>query len=127
MASKQVPQQTDRDIRIYYSDRGMPLLYMGAPLEVPVLTLENYTKWYRIFMVMPDGSVTDISDQVNEALSKYSDAQIRDHSYHPRLLYRLAEMNKGCVDERAIEVAAGRWIIEATEDTSYNFHDPSLD
>ncbi len=42
---------------VYYSPRGLPLVYMGPPALRPVLTVENYPKWYEIFMVMPDGSV----------------------------------------------------------------------
>jgi hypothetical protein len=127
MVGEKVPRLPSKDIRVYHSNRGFPLLYMGLPLEVPVVTMENYTKWYRIYMVMPDGSVEDVSALIDEVMAQYPDAMMSDHCYHPRLLYRLAEMNKACVDERAIEVAAGRWVIEATEDTSYNFHDPSLD
>lgn len=114
--------------RVYFSPRCKPLLYMGNPCEVPVVTLENYTKWYEIFLVMPDGSVQAVDSGI---VTDIEDPKVRrmwvDHHYHPRLLYRLAEYYKGTVDERAVEVAAGRWMIERVDDDKNQFHDPSLD
>jgi hypothetical protein len=97
----------------YYSDRGMQLLYVGQTCGVPILTLENYMKWYNMFLVNPDGSVELVSiNVIQEAMERDPLAIQSDHSYHPRLLFRIAELLKAEVDERAIEVAAGRWMIE---------------
>lgn len=35
----------------------MPLVYCWSEPQVPVITVENYLKWYTIHVVMPDGSV----------------------------------------------------------------------
>lgn len=111
--------------RVYLSDRGIPLLYVAEPCEVPVVTLENYTKWYDVYLVMPDGSV-QVVEGVLALVDKFDDAWWVDHLYHPRLLYRLAQVLNATVDERAIEVAAGRWMIERLEDDHHKFDDPKF-
>lgn len=100
--------------RIYHSERGYALLYTGQPIEgKSILTLENYTKWYDIHLVNPDGSVSAVDVRIlHDAQEIDSKAQWVDHLYHPRLLYRVAEILKAEFDERAIEVAAGRWMLE---------------
>jgi hypothetical protein len=40
------------------------------------------------------------------------DALWVDHLFSPRLLYRVAQKLECCIDERSVEVALGRWIIE---------------
>lgn len=97
----------------YKSDRGMALLYVGEPLDLPVITLENYIKWYNIFMVMPDGTVQTVPiEMVQKALDESRTALQIDHNFHPELLDRLGELLNAEVDERATEVATGRWVLE---------------
>lgn len=99
--------------RVYLSDREMPLLYMGEPLDKPVITLENYTKWYRIFMVLPTGEVETIdSDAVLATNDKLLVQGWLDHLYHPQLLIRLGKDLNAYTDERALECAGGRWLRE---------------
>lgn len=101
--------------RIYLSERGHSLLYVDQPVDLPVLTLENYTKWYEgLYLVMPDGAVEKIAVEVVElVMDKYPDALWVDHLYHPRLLNRLADHLGALLDERAHEVAIGRWMLES--------------
>lgn len=97
----------------YLSWRNLPLLYVGKPLDKPVLTLENYTKWYRVQLVMPDGSVQDVeSGKILEADDKIQVNGWVDHLYHPQLLIQLARDLDAYTDERAIECAGGRWLRE---------------
>jgi hypothetical protein len=98
---------------------------VGQPASVPILTLENYTKWYEIYVITPDGHVEKVdSDVVLAVLGEYNDAQISDHVFHPRLLYRVAQELGGEVEERAVEVAAGRWSIEVQN--TEEFDDPAV-
>lgn len=100
--------------RTYVSRRGFPLLYVGKPMAVPVLTLENYTKWYGIYLVMPDGTVQGVNPSDIESMTTaYLDAIWADHLYSPHLLYRLAKHLRAELDERAMEVAIGRWLLES--------------
>jgi hypothetical protein len=102
----------------------MMLLYTGEPLDVPVITLEAYEKWYEIFMVKPDGTVEAVDVRIlQEAEEKDSKACWIDHDIHPRMLYRVAEILKGCTHDVAVEVATGRWVI-AHWKTDGDFHEP---
>lgn len=118
---------TSNTPRNYYSPRGHQLLYVGDPVSVPVITLENYTKWYEIYVISPEGRVEKVdSDLVLAVLGEYHDAQICDHVFHPRLLYRIAQELGGEVEERAAEVAAGRWMLEARNTDEFHFSDPNI-
>lgn len=111
--------------QMYYSERGIPLLYVGKPRNVPVVTMENYTKWYDIYLVMPGGAVCKVNVDDISAIVKESKINLRiDHLYHPRLLYLLGIRLNATVDERAVEVTAGRWIIEAIDEDPNNFDRP---
>lgn len=47
--------------RLYFSDRDLPLVYVGPPPnEGYVLTVENYIKWYTLYRVDSDGKVTPL-------------------------------------------------------------------
>lgn len=97
----------------YLSERGLPLLYVGAPLDKAVITLENYTKWYKIYMVLPDGRVDVVRiNELEEANDKLSIQGWVDHLFHPQLLIQLGKDLVAYVDERALECAGGRWMRE---------------
>jgi len=103
---------------IYFSKRNIPLLYIGKPVDKPIITLENYTKWYNVYAVMPDGSVSvvdaaDVIEVASQYRSKENPGLLIDHLYHPLLLEKLAEKLGMELDERAQEVAAGRWHYES--------------
>lgn len=99
--------------RVYLSNRELPLLYVREPLDKPVLTLENYTKWYHVFLVMPTG-VVEVVDPGAEwaANDKLRFHGIVDHLFHPQLLIQLAKDLDVYTDERALECAGGRWLRE---------------
>lgn len=111
---------------IYFSPRGSMLLWHGEATKEPVITLENTSKWYEIYMVSLEG-VLQVPIELIEEISDKEGIQLWvDHLYHPRLLYRLAEHYKGYVDPIAIEVATGRWLQEDGGKFDDSFYDPSL-
>jgi hypothetical protein len=117
-------------LRTYVSPRGHALLYTGDPVATPVLTAENYTKWYELYVVQPDGSVAEVDIvSVEDASANDPAALWIDHLYHPRLLHRLAQYLQAELDERLLEVAIGRWLLEGPDDgktaTALLFVEPS--
>ena len=121
-----------KEYHTYLSPRGIPLLYIGKPLDKPVVTLENYTKWYKIYLVMPDGSVVEkcVSD-VDENHRFLKQHYWVDHLIHPRALYALADQLGGYTEERSLEVAMARWIGETGNFDELmkkeNFYSPDLE
>jgi hypothetical protein len=110
----------------YTTERGHHLLFMGQPLDKPVLTLENYGKWYEMHVIQPDGTVAAVDVKVlSETMDIYSDALWIDHLFSPRLIYRVAQQMDYYVDERALEVALGRWVMEGHENISLACMEPN--
>ena len=102
--------------RTYLSERGIPLVYIGPPRYKPVLTVENYCKWYGFHLVHPDGSVTSLSsDDYYEIQNHDLNAISGDHLYSPRLYYRIiAALNLHRCSE-TIDMLTGRWVSEFDE------------
>jgi hypothetical protein len=110
---------------LHYSDRDIPLVYTGPLLDCPIITVENYCKWYSPYVIMPDGVIRKItSEEISQATDDFSNAWHIDHCFHPRLLSKLAEMLKGEVCEQSLEMAAGRWVMEQMKDP-FKFIDPA--
>lgn len=83
----------------------------GPPETGSIITLENYEKWYRIFKVDANGTVSSVNPGLIEELSGGECLWI-DHCYHPVLLLRLAKYFGAEVSPVTLEVAAGRWVME---------------
>lgn len=104
-------------VHTYYSWRGQPLIFVGKS-DVPIVTMENYCKWYGIQVVFPDGRVENVHPNVLDELCG-NDHFIGDHNYHPELLRRVAKHYGGHADYVSLEASAGRWAMEINEDATY--------
>lgn len=100
--------------KLYVSDRNLPLLCQEPDtFGRPTVTLENYCKWYGIFVLYPDGRVESIDHGlIGEVADRIGGSVMGDHNFHPRLLNELAKELKGIACYRSIEVAGGRWVNE---------------
>lgn len=96
----------------YYSERNISLVYNGPPLERPVLTLENYCKWYGFYIVHTTGGVEQLSNDYGEYDANGQWVGWHDHVPHPLLMDCLAEKHNLIVDEQAKEMAIGRYMME---------------
>lgn len=98
---------TRTDTRLYYSKRGrdLPLVYHGDPPSQPTLTVENYSKWYDLYVVHTDGSVSVVEhDLVTEAWA--------DHNFKPWICHRLAAVTEYVWHEESLEMVIGRYATE---------------
>lgn len=91
----------------YYSPRGEQLVFIGEPMDVPVITVENYTKWYTLFTIQPDGKVEPL----------IIDGWI-DHNPIPVEVYKYAQQANMFVDEQSMEMIIGRFVQEKYESAS---------
>lgn len=97
---------------IYVSSRNIPLLAQERG-KVPIVTMENYGKWYGVDIIHPDGRVEGVDPDLLSDLERESGTCLMgDHNYHPQLLERVAVHYKGKVDWRAAQMAGGRWTYE---------------
>lgn len=102
--------------QLYFSDRDLPLVYVGPPPNHGyVLTVENYIKWYTIYRVDPEGKVTPLPHEQHFYPDGYeppegeSDVAWGDHVPHPDYCRWLARTNteyEWCLE--SLDMIAGR-------------------
>lgn len=117
----------------YVSDRKIPLLCQEPDTFGRItVTMEDYSKWYGVILLHPDGRVENVDGDLLNTLEREFRHPVRgDHNFHPQLLNKIAEHYKGVVDWRAFEMACGRWVLEIDESLvggievdSLYFHSP---
>lgn len=101
-----------QEFRTYYSDRGIPLVYNNAPDKQPVLTVENYLKWYSLFLVNPDGSVEVLPYDRYRHLEGSDGLPFLwgDHVVYPPAYERICDELDLIFDGNSADIIAGRWI-----------------
>lgn len=108
---------------IHYSPRGNPLLYIGKP-PCDLIVLENYCKWYEVFLLREDGTVEPVDPFVNiSIMQETGEAWMVDHCFHPYLLDALGKHFGAEVHDLSREVALGRWESEIKENYLGAEHD----
>jgi hypothetical protein len=100
------------------SNRGMRLFLNQDWVHYggPIVTVEDYIKWYDVYVIQPDGSIVVAS----EAYSEIWDSMERrmkksffgDHCWHPGGIELFAELIGGVVDPDALGALTVRWITE---------------
>lgn len=107
---------------IWASKRGHQLIFYGVPQSSPVLTIENYPKWYGLELVMPDGTVEEVGFEELQALAdERGTYPYVDHVPDPTLVSALAERRGWMLDTVSYEVMVGRWESEVVNPKKYNF------
>src|SRR5690606_15381227 len=100
-------------IRVYLSDRNIPLVFHGWPPNKPTITVENYCKWYNLFIVNPDGSVGKVPVYDH---SKYEGTTWYDHVPHPGWVKFLEREYGYEVDDESFEMMIGRYHLEVLKE-----------
>ncbi len=99
--------------------RGHPLV-CGAdiPEGVRIVTVEQYEKWYSIFVVQRIHDDCTIEEHPFPSDMKYckGESPFVDHVPNPRVIMRWAAEQKMEIDPLSLELMIGRWHLEATED-----------
>ena len=91
-------------MKVYKSDRGMLLVFQEIDAGIPVLTVENYCKWYCLYLVDSSGDVTPVD---------FPEDGYTDHVPYPDAVEALAESRGWVVDEQSMEMIIGRYMLEA--------------
>lgn len=96
------------------SPRELPLIisYKIYPLMVPLLTVELYVKWYKLYLIEQtfhdEVSISEI-DFPGDEYCAADESPYSDHVPNPRVVGRFAARNGYRVDEVALETIIGRW------------------
>ena len=87
--------------QLHLSDRGIPLIYVGPiPSDYGILTVENYSKWYAVYVVNLDGTVVPI------------DVDLWGHLVPIEDIAKLVERTGCRWDISSLEIIIGRWEFE---------------
>jgi hypothetical protein len=84
------------------------LVYMHEPWTKPIVTIENYCKWYDLYLVHPDGRV----EAVPFPEERIEGAPYLDHAPNPSHVLHWAERMGYHLHEESEEMMIGRWEIE---------------
>ncbi len=99
--------------RLYYSERHIPLVYVGQPTEKVILTVENYMKWYYVYEILPSGAVRPANLFDGDASLKNFEGPVwSDHVPNPEAVARFADHYGYEVDENALDMIQGRWDVQ---------------
>ena len=90
------------------SKRGIPLFFATGSqnCEIPVVTVENYCKWYDLYLVFPSGMVAIIE---YDNLEEFVDTPYIDHTPNPLAVMCLAGENGFVVDKDAWQAMVDQW------------------
>jgi len=106
---------------IVLSDRNIPLVYQfNEDISEPVLTVENYTKWYNLYLVNHDRSVNKVEFDALHDFTPKDESPYCDHVPNPKAVRTYANIKNFYLDEQSYEMMVGRWVIECKE-ISYGY------
>jgi hypothetical protein len=99
--------------RIILSDRNIPLVYQfNEDISEPVLTVENYTKWYDLYLVNHDRSVNKVGFDALHNFTPKDESPYSDHVPNPKAVKCYADKYSYHLDEQSFEMMTGRWVID---------------
>lgn len=94
------------------SKRHHLLMFGARSADPPVVTVENYCKWYALQVVMPSGAIVEYDF---EQLEPYAENYVSDHVPSPLAVVRWARAMGFEVHAESLEMILGRWLLESGE------------
>lgn len=91
------------EFKTYLSARNIPLVFIEAKSTFPILTVENYCKWYDVYLVQPDGKVEVVRDP-EFAVNAWS-----DHVPRIKECLELADRLGAIWCENSLDMIVGRY------------------
>lgn len=106
--------------RMFFSPRGMPLVAWidedhAISVGKPILTVENYAKWYELFLIEVDGCLTSLHFGHLEQHTANGESAMCDHVPNPKSVAKMCEVRGYILDSQSFELMIGRWEIEYKE------------
>jgi hypothetical protein len=115
---------------LYFSERGFPLItqfiYDYDDNSKGMLTVENYDKWYKLYMITRDGEVKPVKheDNVESSLG----LTWVDHAVSPESFHLTAKKLGLDYDDRTFAMVCERFVTDWLEDWSkLAYHLPKME
>lgn len=93
----------------YVSERNISLVYSGPRPQYPIITVENYLKWYDVYLVHPSGEVSKIDLYLVERRLG-GETVWADHVPNPKAINETARFFGWDIDPISYELIVGRWV-----------------
>ena len=100
--------------QLYFSNRNLPLV-CAETSDKPILTIENYCKWYGLSAIYPDGTVKAISYDDYSELEEFG-VLWYDHCLNPKMYQKIANHLGMYYCEQTLEIIIGRYCVEVLEE-----------
>lgn len=114
------------EYRLHFSGRGVPLVWVTRPLrDRAVLTVENYTKWYSLFLIHPNGAVEEVPFP-DDKWARGNESAFCDHVPNPNAVQRFAADKGYGIDDQAYEMMVGRWELEVVDSAGTKYESPEV-
>ena len=104
------------DRQTYFSEHGIPLVYEQVGHTTEILTVENYIKWYSIYLIRTNGVVHRV-DESNFNQS-FEGTAWNDHAPTPAYCEWLAGQLGAKWDSCSLDMVVGRWLSDTFELTA---------
>lgn len=97
----------------YVSERNMPLVtqYIGDEELCAHLTVENYMKWYSVYLIHANGIVEEIIELEDPNHGSY----YKDHAFNPDSFHKTAVKLGARYDDRTFALVCERWVEDALD------------
>jgi hypothetical protein len=97
----------------HLTEHGHRLVCDYTP-EIPTITVEDYCKWYTLYVVFPDNRVESLCFPGHDTLDDLPSGEMSfvDHVPNPRAVKRMAERLGYEIDYDSLERMVGRWFLE---------------
>lgn len=106
----------------YFSERGIPLITQWFEDEdevvKPILTMENYEKWYSMYIIYPNGIVEKVPPSLEDTCDTWY-----DHAVYPEYFHGTAK-RLGCTyDNRTFAMVCERFVEDVLDGDWTVLHD----
>lgn len=96
---------------MHVSERNIPLVCQDERPNSLTLTVENYIKWYNIYVIFPNNDVKFLDPKLARSYENFSgDLAWSDHLISPLFATWLTESFYFEWDSPSLDMVVGRWV-----------------
>lgn len=100
----------------FRSERDLPLVTQEVDNK-PMITVENYFKWYDLYLIHTDGTVQTVNVDTNKEVADIMRYYWRDHYIEPNGFKKIAEKLGAVYDTASFESVCRRYELESLPDS----------
>ena len=100
-------------MKIYKSDRDIALFCTKEELNKPIISMENYCKWYAAYIIYPSGAIIKLDfEELEEGFEIQLESAYYDHTPNPIAICSYASAHKFDICSYSLAAITRRWFNE---------------